>query len=226
MRSPIARFLTASPLGRRMVANFLGYSRALQRFAQRDTRIVMNQRSNPSVTETSALALELHGAEYHGHLERVRGYFLELAALLPKGILAYQDIEDGEHATLLHDSIEDGYATREGLMSRGYIERVILIVLGLTRIPSKETYRDKMLATAATGDIVLIIAKLADNRDNSTPERIADLPEERRSLINRYRTARRILFDGLAAALRARGVPDETINEIERWLGNKDTAPW
>jgi hypothetical protein len=83
-----------------------------------------------------------------------------------------------------------------------------------------------MLATAATGDIVLIIAKLADNRDNSTPERIADLPEERRSLINRYRTARRILFDGLAAALRARGVPDETINEIERWLGNKDKAPW
>jgi (p)ppGpp synthase/HD superfamily hydrolase len=226
MRSPIARFLTASPLGRRMVANFLGYSRALQRFAQRDTRIVMNQRSNPSVTETSALALELHGAEYHGHLERVRGYFLELAALLPKGILADQDIEDGEHATLLHDSIEDGYATREGLMSRGYRERVILIVIGLTRIPSKETYRDKMLATAATGDIVLIIAKLADNRDNSTPERIADLPEERRSLINRYRTARRILFDGLAAALRARGVPDETINEIERWLGNKDTAPW
>jgi (p)ppGpp synthase/HD superfamily hydrolase len=226
MRSPIARFLTASPLGRRMVANFLGYSRALQRFAQRDTRIVMNQRSNPSVTETSALALELHGAEYHGHLERVRGYFLELAALLPKGILADQDIEDGEHATLLHDSIEDGYATREGLMSRGYRERVILIVIGLTRIPSKETYRDKMLATAATGDIVLIIAKLADNRDNSTPERIADLPEERRSLINRYRTARRILFDGLAAALRARGVPDETINEIERWLGNKDKAPW
>jgi (p)ppGpp synthase/HD superfamily hydrolase len=226
MRSPIARFLTASPLGRRMVANFLGYSRALQRFAQRDTRIVMNQRSNPSVTETSALALELHGAEYHGHLERVRGYFLELAALLPKGILTDQDIEDGEHATLLHDSIEDGYATREGLMSRGYIERVILIVLGLTRIPSKETYRDKMLATAATGDIVLIIAKLADNRDNSTPERIADLPEERRSLIKRYRTARRILFDGLAAALRARGVPDETINEIERWLGNKDKAPW
>lgn len=209
-----------------MVANFLGYSRALQRFAQRDTRIVMNQRSNPSVTETSALALELHGAEYHGHLERVRGYFLELAALLPKGILADQDIEDGEHATLLHDSIEDGYATREGLMSRGYRERVILIVIGLTRIPSKETYRDKMLATAATGDIVLIIAKLADNRDNSTPERIADLPEERRSLINRYRTARRILFDGLAAALRARGVPDETINEIERWLGNKDKAPW
>jgi (p)ppGpp synthase/HD superfamily hydrolase len=226
MRSPIARFLTASTLGRRMVANFLGHSRALQRFAQRDTRIAMNQRSNPSVTETSALALELHGAEYHGHLERVRGYFLELAALLPKGILTDQDIEDGEHATLLHDSIEDGYATREGLMSRGYRERVILIVIGLTRIPSKETYRDKMLATAATGDIVLIIAKLADNRDNSTPERIADLPEERRSLINRYRTARRILFDGLAAALRARGVPDETINEIERWLGNKDKAPW
>jgi (p)ppGpp synthase/HD superfamily hydrolase len=226
MRSPIARFLTASTLGRRMVANFLGHSRALQRFAHRDTRIAMNQRSNPSVTETSALALELHGAEYHGHLERVRGYFLELAALLPKGILTDQDIEDGEHATLLHDSIEDGYATREGLMSRGYRERVILIVIGLTRIPSQETYRDKMLATAATGDIVLIIAKLADNRDNSTPERIADLPEERRSLIDRYRTARRILFDGLAAALRARGVPDETINEIERWLGNKDTAPW
>jgi (p)ppGpp synthase/HD superfamily hydrolase len=186
----------------------------------------MNQRSNPSVIETSALALELHGADYHSHLVRVHDYLLELSALLSGGILADQDIEDGEHATLLHDSIEDGYITREALAALGYRERIILIVLGLTRIPSKETYRDKMLATAATGDIVLIIAKLADNRDNSTPERIADLPEERRSLINRYRTARRILFDGLAAALRTRNVPDETINEIERWLGNKDTAPW
>lgn len=186
----------------------------------------MNQRSNPSVIETSALALELHGADYHSHLVRVHDYFLELAALLPAGILSDEDIEDGEHATLLHDSIEDGYITREALAARRYRERIILIILGLTRIPSKETYRDKMLATAATGDIVLIIAKLADNRDNSTPERIADLPEERRSLINRYRTARRILFDGLAAALRARNVPAETINEIERWLGNKDTAPW
>lgn len=186
----------------------------------------MTQRFNPSVTETSALALELHGADYHSHLVRVHDYFLELVALLPAGILSGEDIDDGEHATLLHDSIEDGYITREGLSALGYRERIVYIVLGLTRVPSKETYRDKMLATSATGDIVLILAKLADNRDNSTPERIADLPEERRSLINRYRTARRILFDGLAAALRAKNVPDETIKKIERWLGNKDTAPW
>ncbi len=186
----------------------------------------MNEEPNPSVEQTLELALQLHGAEYHGHLKRVREYFLELAALLPEGILTAEDVEDGEHATLLHDSIEDGYATREGLSDRGYRERIIHIVLGLTRVPSTETYRDKMRATAATGDIVLIIAKLADNRDNSTPERIAALPEERRSLINRYRTARRVLFDGLASALRARNVPDDTINEIERWLGNKDIAPW
>jgi (p)ppGpp synthase/HD superfamily hydrolase len=186
----------------------------------------MTEITNPSVSETSALALELHGPDYYGHLERTRGNFLELASLLPDGILTEQDLSDGEHATLLHDSIEDGYATREDLAARGYRERVILLILGLTRIPSRETYHDKMLATAATGDVVLILAKLSDNRDNSTPQRIAALPVERRSLIDRYRKARRTLFNGLAAALRARGVSEETINEIEQWLGNKDTAPW
>jgi (p)ppGpp synthase/HD superfamily hydrolase len=186
----------------------------------------MNQESNPSIDSTAALALELHGADYFGHLDRVRHYFQELAGLLPLGILSEEDIEDGEHATLLHDGIEDGYITEDELAARAYRARIVAIILGLTRYPSKETYHDKMVRTAATADIVLIIAKLADNRDNSTPWRVAQLPEERRSLINRYRKARRTLFDGLAVALRAKGVADEIINKIELWLGNQDTAAW
>ncbi|NTF17676.1 hypothetical protein G6L37_04635 [Agrobacterium rubi] len=186
----------------------------------------MNKENNPPIHATHALALELHGSEYYPHLARVRDYFLELVALLPEGLISSQDRDDGEHATLLHDSIEDHHITREELELRGYRQRVLEIIKGLTRDPAAQTYHDKMLETSASGDVVLILAKLADNRDNSTPERIADLPVERRSLINRYRKARRTLFDGLASLLRQLGVEEEKIREIEQWLGNRDTAPW
>lgn len=186
----------------------------------------MKNTTNPAVAVTEALALALHGPDYYPHLSRVRAYFLELAALLPAGLLSEDDIEDGVHAALLHDSVEDDHISRAALRSRGYRSRVLEIIEGLTRDPAKQTYHDKMVQTAISGDIVLILAKLADNRDNSTPDRIADLPEERRSLIVRYRKARRTLFDGLASELRRRGVDAEAIRSIEIWLGNKDTATW
>lgn len=186
----------------------------------------MDKAPNPDISATQALALELHGSDYYPHLTRVREYFLELAALLPEGVISDEDRNDGEHAALLHDSVEDHHITRAALQAKGYRSRVIVIIDGLTRDPAQQTYHDKMVQTASSGDVVLILAKLADNRDNSTPDRIADLPEERRSLIKRYRKARRTLFDGLASELRRRGVGDAVINEIERWLGNKDTAQW
>ena len=186
----------------------------------------MDKVPNPDIAATQALALELHGSDYYPHLARVRDYFLELAALLPEGVVSEDDRNDGEHAALLHDSVEDRRITRAALQAKGYRSRVLGIIDGLTREPSKQTYHDKMLQTASSGDVVLIVAKLADNRDNSTPDRIADLPAEKRSLIVRYRKARRTLFDGLASELRRRGIGEAVINDIERWLGNKDTAPW
>jgi Guanosine polyphosphate pyrophosphohydrolases/synthetases len=179
-----------------------------------------------SIAKASELALRLHGPDYFPHLERVRRHFLELAAMLPSGILTEEDVADGEQASLLHDIIEDGFITADELLAEGFSNRVLEIVLGLTRDPAKMTYHDKMVATAATDDIVLILAKLADNRDNSFPWRIAELPEERRSIIKRYRKARRVLFDGLATSLIARGVSAGEINTIEQWLGYEDKAPW
>lgn len=186
----------------------------------------MDKTANPDIALTEVLALELHGPGYYPYLSRVRDYFLELTALLPEGLVTSDDTDDGAHAALLHDSVEDRHTTRDSLLALGYRQRVIDLIDGLTRDPAGQTYHDKMVQTATSGDLVLILAKLSDNRDNSTPERIADLPEDRRSLINRYRKARRTLFDGLAAELRLRGVAEETINDIERWLGNKDTTPW
>jgi Guanosine polyphosphate pyrophosphohydrolases/synthetases len=186
----------------------------------------MSRHSNPHVSLTESLALELHGQEYYPHLQRVRAYYLELAALLPEGLLAPAEIECGEHAALLHDSIEDRHTTRPELEARGYSSRVVAIIEGLTRDPARQTYHDKMAETAASGDLVLIMGKLADNRDNSTPERIASLPPERRSLIARYRKARRTLFEGLATELRRQGIGEDAIDRIELWLGNKDTSKW
>lgn len=181
---------------------------------------------HPTLAETSALALRLHGADYHGHLTRVLSYLNELLASLPVGFVGEKAIEHGRHAALLHDSIEDGFITRDGLEALGYHGCVIALVEGLARDPSKQTYRDKINWIANSGDAVLVLTKLADNRDNSTPDRIASLPPEKRSLIKRYRVARRTLFDALARHLREFGASDEEISNIEQWLGNKDTATW
>jgi hypothetical protein len=46
-------------------------------------------------------------------------------------------------------------------------------------------------------DIVPLIVKLGDNKDNNDPARIAQLPEEQRSISNRYDRAYKILKTGL-----------------------------
>lgn len=189
---------------------------------------VMNNEelTHKSLTETAALALSKHGDVYFGHLDRVRRYFLELVALLPDGLLTPKEGDDGQTLSLLHDIVEDGLLTYDDLRALAYSEREIELIASLTRDPANEVYIDKIRAIAGSGDLIRILVKLCDNRDNSTPERIAALPVERRSLINRYRKARRVLFDGLATNLRHRCVSEEVINTIEQWLGNKDTGSW
>lgn len=179
-----------------------------------------------SLIETAQLALEKHGIVYYGHLVRVNGYFRELAALLPPGLLTVDELRDGDLLAYLHDIVEDGYLTYDDLRALGYSERVIKLVKALTRDPAKEVYQTKIEAIATSGDLVRILVKLADNRDNSTDARIEDLPPEKRSIIKRYRRARRTLFNGLKALLLARGCTDENISMIEQWLGNLDSGKW
>ena len=193
------------------------------------TRASYDRRMNdgyPTLDDARQLAISLHGPEYFLHLDRVSGYLSEFLTLLPGGSVSPEDAHAALQAALLHDSVEDGFTTYARLRELGYPERVVSLVAGMTRDPSLGTYHEKMVETAGSGDVLLICCKLADNMDNSSGWRIEQLPEERRSIIRRYRRARRTLFEGLKPLLRADGATEAELARIEAWLGRFDPHAW
>jgi len=144
---------------------------------------------HPSLEETAALAGMLHagqqdqsGAPYLGHLVRVSR---TLGKLFPGATMAER------HAAWLHDALEDTDITADGLRGRGYAAEVITLIAAVTRDKATDaTYADWIEALAQTGPRGAIRVKIADLMDNSDPERLAQLPEERaRSLGARYAAA-------------------------------------
>lgn len=120
------------------------------------------------------------GKPYIGHCERV-------TSRLPDWVS-----DDERCAAMLHDVIEDTPTTAADLRRFGFSDRTVALVEQLSR-PAGVTYMDWIRQIKATGDRGLIAIKLADNADNSDPERIAQLPESERSILGRYERARRIL---------------------------------
>jgi (p)ppGpp synthase/HD superfamily hydrolase len=114
-------------------------------------------------------------------------------------ILRPEATPDELHAALLHDVMEDCGVTADDLRVRGYSERTIALVEGLSRPGGKgrPSYMDWIRSIAASGDVGLIKIKLADNRHNALPERIAKLPEGERSTADRYRRSMEILLAAL-----------------------------
>jgi (p)ppGpp synthase/HD superfamily hydrolase len=186
----------------------------------------MTKKNLPSIEQTSALALSLHGEEYFGHLQRVERYLLDFVAMLPEGILSDEDVMVARHVAYLHDAIEDGHATRAELEAVGYDDRVLGRVEGLTRDPAKEVYQEKIEKIAASGDVVLVLDKLADNKDNSTKDRIVSMPPERRSLVRRYRRARTTLHEGYRAILLDVGLSAGRIDLILADMAAFDTGDY
>lgn len=186
----------------------------------------MKHLSRPTILETRLLALSLHGEDYFGHLERVERYLLEFVALLPAGTLSVEEILVARHVCYLHDAIEDGHATREELAALCYDDPVLDRVDGLTRNPALEQYHAKIEKIAGSGDVVLVLAKTADNKDNSTKDRIVSMPPERQTLVKRYRRARTTLHDGYRAILVSRGVPEPTVVGILAEMAAFDTGDY
>jgi (p)ppGpp synthase/HD superfamily hydrolase len=122
------------------------------------------------------------GKPYAEHCERV------------ERLLGPDATEDERHAALLHDVLEDTSTTADDLRAMGYSARTAYLVLRLTRLAADGTYMDYIRGIAASGDQGLIRIKLADNADNSAPERIACLPPEQRDILRRYERARKILM--------------------------------
>lgn len=94
-------------------------------------------------------------------------------------------------AAVLHDVVEDTEWTLDGLRAEGFGEAVVAAVDALTRRDG-EIYLD--FCRRAAENAIARHVKLADVSDNLDPRRLETLPEEHRSLAERYRKARDILL--------------------------------
>lgn len=131
------------------------------------------------------------GRPYAEHCERV------------EQLLGPEATEDERHAALLHDMVEDVPGGLDLLNELGYSRRTRALVDALSR-SHVEPYDKYVQGIANSGDLGLILIKLADNIDNSDPERLARLkPSERDRLSRKYAKARAILH----AAREANGPP-------------------
>lgn len=113
--------------------------------------------------------------------------------LHPLRVMMRVEGDEARIAAVLHDVVEDTGWTLEGLAAEGFSDTVVEAVDGLTRREG-EVYLD-FCRRAARNEIARAV-KLADLADNLDPHRIAALPEEDRTLADRYRKARAILMEG------------------------------
>lgn len=158
----------------------------------------MDQQLN--LEDTFLLAKTLHegqkdkgGHPYMGHVQRVYERTRAHLEALPFGMLTHDEFNDVLRAALLHDTVEDTKMTVEGLIELRYEEGVTRRVDRLSGRPEGMTYHQNIQNMADEGDIGVILIKLSDNEDNADPARIAQLPEDQRSIVNRYNRSMVIL---------------------------------
>ena len=109
--------------------------------------------------------------------------------------------DDEIAAAWLHDAIEDSPWDGPLLLRAGVSPGAVAIVEELTR-PKGWAYLDWIRALAAIGGLSAVKVKLADNEDNSDPERVAAIVDGASLLERRYRPAREMLECRIAATAR------------------------
>jgi (p)ppGpp synthase/HD superfamily hydrolase len=145
------------------------------------------ERTRALVRELHAGQLDQIGRPYHLHLDRV---LHRVVQLFP------ESSEATRHAALLHGSVEERKTTLAALRDLGYSDPVIEMVRWNTRprngdAPPYLQWIQDLAHMAPLGAVMIKIADLDDNRD---PDRIAQLPPERRDVAEVYAEARSILF--------------------------------
>ena len=128
--------------------------------------------------------LDRAGKAYIGHVERV------VANLLRRWPDA---TEDEIAAAWLHDVLEDHHDkwSADRLIMAGVSAGAVAIVEELTR--PEMTYLEWIRKLASDGSLSAVKVKIVDNEENSSPERVAAIPEGESLLNNRHRPARVIL---------------------------------
>lgn len=166
----------------------------------------------PTVKETVAFIQDAHagqkdasGNDYYHHPMAVLGRMEQIAKRW-----AIPLTDDMKHAALLHDVLEDTPYTADDLRARGYSEETIAIV-NLVGPKEKDAsapkgrtdehvkwYRSKMEHIVDSGNIGAILLKNADNKENTAPERAAQLNETDAAwFAKKYAGIGQILEDGI-----------------------------
>jgi (p)ppGpp synthase/HD superfamily hydrolase len=150
----------------------------------------------PTIGETIDHIRLLHAGQLTKAGEPYWTHPVAVMCLLPA------DATDDERiAALLHDVIEDCGCSAGMLRDSGYSHRTVDLVQALSRPvgANRPTYSEWIASIIASGDRGLMQIKLADNRHNSMPDRIAALPPSERSIVKRYETSQAALRAALAA---------------------------
>lgn len=130
------------------------------------------------------------GQPYACHLERV------VASLLRR----WPDASPDEVAAAwLHDVIEDTKWDGPTMVKAGVSPGAVVIVQELTRPAGSTSYLAWIQSLSALGSISAVRIKLADNDDNSDPDRVASIPQGPAMLRDRYIPARQFLENRLKA---------------------------
>lgn len=175
------------------------------------------QISSFSVVEVENYARKIHegqvtkgGEPYFNHLKRVAEDAVRRALEMPEGMFTFAQIVEIYCLGLLHDSLEDTASTeverelrRTEIRALGASDAFIILLDALSRVDPKPIYMEWIRDMGQNAAIQVLIVKLADNGDNSSPDRIAQLPEAERSILSRYQRAAKILRAALAERVAA-----------------------
>lgn len=108
--------------------------------------------------------------------------------------------ESTKMVALGHDLKEDTDATDEEMIEAGWTIDEIDSIKLLSRDKSDgRTYIQWIHHIVSSGDERAMRVKLADNEDNCDEKRVAQLPVEQRSIVDRYKRSMEVLKLGLAA---------------------------
>ncbi|MDW9481877.1 hypothetical protein GOB57_24830 [Sinorhizobium meliloti] len=154
--------------------------------------------------ERHAGQTSMSGEPYIEHIIRVLDNTDKLLASLPDGMMAETDKQETRLLAVGHDLIEDRRASKDDIRAIGGGERLVSRLIAVSRMEEpKPVYQQWIKGIVISGDLALIIAKLADNLDNNSDERIASLPPEKQSIRNRYDRAFATLRGGLDGKIAA-----------------------
>lgn len=123
------------------------------------------------ILEAFQLAANLHAGQFD---KSGRPYIEHLVRVYLRATAAGADLIQ-QIAALLHDSIEDGKATKQELLDYGVPPESVYLVVVLSK-PEGVTYMEYVAGVKKVPKAIRV--KYADLDDNSDPARLAVLPPE------------------------------------------------